>query len=268
MSAASRDPWWRPEFDEFSALWLPHVGHETEFWEAVRANPFAAQVAKAHCPDRHRGDGSEQPYSPEARCHPLISEAIDRAKDMQVVPNGVVGSFWYANCGRQILADRNPALPARGRSEDHLRQLTVDQAVAEAGPRAVLELKRRECDYYMAAEVAEYGGSPVATAILYSPCGIGNHEFLVSDRWTRGRIARLVTRAVDIPDCFFCPYFSDSRPVDTFLKVDCGAVLRVFPVCDRCEPELARGDHDLALDWEHAWDDWDKGVGWPDDKFR
>ncbi|MDH3022665.1 hypothetical protein [Gordonia alkanivorans] len=250
---------WQTGFDQFAALRHLRDDDYAAMLRAAAEDPLTAQVRAASAPDRHRRDGRAAPYSPDARLHPDISDAIDRSRNLKVEPCGVIAPWVYSNCGRR---------GARGGSEAHLREVTFAQAVEEHGPQAVLELQRREREYEVATEVAEYGGSPVATVTLYSPRGVGNLGFLVSPGWSKGRVARLATRSHRVPDCFFCPYYSETNPVDMFLEVECGAVLKLFPACSSCEPRLARGDEWLIHDWELAWDPWDREQGWPDDRFR
>lgn len=262
---------WQANFVGFSALVaLQNNDHEAMF-DASGRNPTVEQIGKAQNTDHKRHRDEYQRCSSDARSLPELSDAIDRAREMPVEAHGVVGSFWYSNCGRRIQRDRNPG----GRAlsyDDRLKEITIRQWVEEHGPQARLELARRERDHDLAARVAEYGGSPVATVVVYSPRGIGNREFLVSQGWTRDRVVRYVTRTERIPDCFFC---SSLGVMTFFVKVDCGGVRRVFPMCVGCEPRISRGfdpvhrgHHDLRIDVEMVWDDWDRAVGWPDDKFR
>lgn len=234
---------------------------DTEILEAAAASPVGDLIDAAMTPDR-----PGRPLSPSARGIPEISEALDRARLMEVEAHGVVDSFWFSNCGRRLQPDRDPTRSAQSYDE-RLKEITIAQFVDDYGPRARLELARREHDYDMAAEVAEYGGGPIATVIVYSPRGIGSREYLVSQGWTRDRVVRRVTRTQRIPDCFFC---DDRSGIDNFLQVDCGAVRHVFPTCFLCEHNWRIRCVDLAdeLDFELAWDDWDKAVGWPDDEFR
>ncbi|OLT44468.1 hypothetical protein BJF87_07690 [Gordonia sp. CNJ-863] len=262
---------WRDEFDQFSALRHLRDDDHAAMTAATTGHPMVAQTAEATSADRFLLDGTARPYSPDARLLPELSDAIDRARDLPTECCGVVGSFWYSNCGRRIQKDRNPAGPALS-YDDRLKAITIEQWVEEYGPQARLELARHERDYDMAVEVAEYGGSPIKTVILYSPRGIGNKEYLVSQGWTSARVVRLATRSHRVPDCFFCPRVG---VMSIFVKVDCGAVLRVFPMCYACEPRICRGfdpvrggHHDLTIDVEFACDDWDQATGWPDDRFR
>lgn len=250
---------WQTEFDQFSALRSLRDNDHAAMMVSAATDPMVAQYRAALAADHFRRDGRAVCYSPDARLHPEVSDAVDRSREMRIDPSGVIAPWVYSNCGRRM---------ARGGSPAHLREVTFAQAVELYGSEAVPELQQRERNYEMAVEVAEFGGSPVATVILFSPRGVGNVEYLVAQGWSKGRVARLATRSHRVPDCFFCTSYSDTRAIDTFLKVECGAVLRVFPVCDRCEPRLARGDQGFAHDWERTWDTWDTSHGWPDDKFR
>ncbi|WP_431815711.1 hypothetical protein [Gordonia jacobaea] len=254
---------WQASFYKYPALVALRDNDYEALWEATRRSPMVEQIRKTMLTDHKRLRGEYRRCSPDARLIPEVSDALDRAKEMPVEPHGVPGSFWLSNCGRRILKDRNPGRAAQS-YDDRLKQITIEQAVAERGPQARVELQRAEYDYDLAADVAEAGGSPIATVVVYSPRGIGNREYLVPQGWSRDRVMRYVTRAQKIPDCFFC---DDDRGVDMFLQVDCGAVRRVLPTCFMCETRLQR-ESDLPLDIELAWDDWDVAAGWPDDRFR
>ncbi|AFA73686.1 hypothetical protein GPOL_c26650 [Gordonia polyisoprenivorans VH2] len=253
---------WQASFAAFSALRaLRDNDHEAMFGES-RSDPLVEQIRTAQSTDHRRRKDEYKRCSPDARLIPEVADALDRAREMPVEPCGVAGSFWLSNCGRRLQRDRDPSLPAQG-YDDRLRLITIEQFVTERGPQARLELKRAEHDYVLAAEVAEYGGSPIATVIVYSPRdGIGR-EYLVSQGWTRDRVVRYLTRTERFRGCMFCDHDGD---MDTFVKVDCGAVRRVFPVCSACESRLQVAS-DYGLDFELAWDDWHQAVGWPDDRF-
>ncbi|MGW5523595.1 hypothetical protein [Gordonia sp. NPDC003950] len=253
---------WQANFAQFPALVALRNNHHEALFEGIRSNPLVAQIRKAQFTDHVRRPGEYRRRSQNARLLPEVAEALDRVREMPVEPFGAVGSFWLSNCGRRTQRDRDPSRPAQS-YDDQLKAITFEQFVKEIGPQAELELKRRERDYNRAAEVAEAGGSPIATVVVCSPRdGIGR-EYLVPQEWTRDRVVRYVTRSERFCGCLFCGHDGD---MDTFLQVDCGAVRRALPVCSTCESRLqVASEH--GLDFELAWDDWHQAVGWPDDRY-
>lgn len=261
MSAA-----WQASFAKYPALGFVRRGDWSGMSAAMVQSSVVEQTRAAQTTDHLRRRGEFRRCSPDARLLPELSAALERAREIPVEPCGVPGSFWYSNCGRRIQKDRDPSRPAQS-YDDQLKAITIEQAIAEHGAQAELELKRLEHEYNVAVDVAEYGGSPIATVIVYSPSDGVGHEYPVAQGWTRDRVVRRVTRTEQFYGCLFCDH---GGRMDTFVKVDCGAVRRVLPICSRCEDRWRVGDYAdvyYDLDFERAWDDWHQATGWPDDRF-
>jgi hypothetical protein len=241
--------------------------------EAASGHPGVDAIRTAMTPDR-----PGRPLSPGARDIAEISAAIDRAREMPITEHaGAPGEFIVSNCGRGILPNRRWTLEMLeeqtrndtflGAYKDAIAQgHSVDEATA-LGQGARDELAERCTLYNEVIELADYGGSPITTFILYSPRDQGVVEYTVPEGWTRRRTAMYVCRKVK--DCLFCPHYGAKPDVDVWLLVDCGAVTRAFPACDDCHRRLQGPEWEDAdlLSFHHAWDPWFFKVGCPDDVY-
>lgn len=245
---------------------------DAEVRKAASGHPGVDAIRTAMTPDR-----PGRPLSPGARDIAEISAAIDRAREMPITEHaGAPGEFIVSNCGRGILPNRRwtlEMLEAQTRNDTFLgaykdaiaQGCSVDEATA-LGQGARDELAERWERYNAAAKVAEYGGSPITTFILYSPRDQGVVEHTVSDGWSRRRTPMYVCRKVK--DCLFCPHYGARPDVDVWLLVDCG-VTRAFPACSDCHRRLQGPEWENAdlLSFHHAWDPWFFTVGCPDDVY-
>jgi hypothetical protein len=231
--------------------------------------------------------GRARDYSPHARWHPTIAQALDEVRDD---PTTLPSSDWLESNGfhyiHSNLPDREP-VPFTEEGHDHnvvgidhaerVRDYRLGVANSICGPHGLRAVRLVD------PNVPLY--SPSLPWKWTEGCEITPTQVLfpVAYGWTTDRVARMALSRYS-KDC----HWTNRRPQvgwhkcngvpDYGLLVSCGAITFTFPTCWSCREAFAKDvtrggwngeieDDDRKLDYASN-DGWDRLVGWPADRWR